>query len=141
MIADRIALVIKEFSGFPHWEDRYKKLLEYGRKLEPMDSSNQIDKFKIKGCQSDVWLKPEFDGNLVSFTATSDALIVKGIVGLLVYVYSNSTPKEILDHKPDFLKEIGITEHLSLNRSNGLSSMVKQIQMYAIAFMSIGSQS
>ena len=133
---DRVDQIKTRFLQFQDWEDRYKELINLGKGLEAYPEDKREEKFKIKGCQSQVWLYPEFKDGRIYFHADSDALLVKGIIGLLVNVYSNATPDEILNTKADFLKEVGITEHLSMNRSNGLASMMKQIQMYAIVFKS-----
>lgn len=133
---DRVSQVKARFLQFQDWEDRYKELINLGKGLEAYPEDKRDEKFKIKGCQSQVWLYPEFKEGRIFFYADSDALLVKGIIGLLVHVYSDATPDEILNTKPDFLKDVGITEHLSMNRSNGLASMMKQIQMYALVFKS-----
>lgn len=136
-MAERTARIKERFLKFQDWEDRYKELIHLGRDLAPYPEDKREEKFKVKGCQSQVWLYPEFKDGRVYFHADSDAVLVKGIVGLLTSVYSNATPDEILATKPDFLKEVGITEHLSMNRSNGLASMMKQIQMYALVYKSM----
>jgi len=133
-IGDRIHHIKEEFLKFPDWEDRYQELIQIGKKLSTYPEDKREEKYKVKGCQSQVWLFPEFKDGKVIFYGDSDALLVKGIIGLLIKVYSDSTPDEILVTKPDFLKEVGITEHLSMNRSNGLASMMKQMQMYAAVF-------
>ena len=137
-ISDRINQVVSRFKSCPDWEERYKELIKGGKEMPPYPEEQRLDKFKVKGCQSQVWLFPSFTDGQVHFFADSDALLVKGIVGLLVHVYSGATPAEILKDKGDFLKEIGITEHLSMNRSSGLASMLKQIQMYALVYQSLG---
>ena len=134
---ERTALIKERFLKFNDWEDRYKELIHLGRELSAYPEDKREEKYKVKGCQSQVWLYPEFKDGRVYFHADSDAVLVKGIVGLLVSVYSNATPDEILATKPDFLKEVGITEHLSMNRSNGLAAMMKQMQMYALVFKSM----
>ena len=134
---DRITQIKNQFLKFSDWEDRYRELIHLGRDLAPYPEEKREDKYKVKGCQSQVWLYPEYKDGRVYFYADSDAVLVKGIIGLLVKVYSNATPDEILLTKPDFLKEVGITEHLSMNRSNGLSAMMKQMQMYALVFKSM----
>ena len=136
-ILERIEAVKGRLVQFNDWEDRYKELIQLGRGLEPLSEEERAEKYKIKGCQSQVWLVPEFKDGRVYFRADSDAMLVKGIIALLVNVYSASTPDEILNNKPDFLKEVGVTEHLSMNRTNGLASMMKQIQMYAAVFKSM----
>ncbi len=137
-IKERVTQLKERFKKISDWEDRYKELIELGKELAPMPAVGQQEKFKVKGCQSQVWLYPEFNNGRVFFYADSDALLVKGIVAMLVFVYSDSLPSEITQEKADFLKELGITEHLSMNRTNGLASMLKQIQMYALVFQSMG---
>ncbi len=136
-ITDRVSRIKERFLQFKEWEDRYKELIHLGRELPNYPEDKRDEKYKVKGCQSQVWLYPEFRDGKVFFYADSDAVLVKGIVGLLVNVYSNATPDEILAVKPEFLKEVGITEHLSMNRSNGLAAMMKQMQMYALVFKSM----
>jgi cysteine desulfuration protein SufE len=135
-ILERTSNIKERFLQFSDWEDRYKELIHLGRGLSDYPDDKRQDKYKVKGCQSQVWLYPEFKEGRVYFHGDSDALLVKGIVGLLLNVYSDATPDEILSTKPDFLKEVGITEHLSMNRSSGLASMMKQIQMYALVYKS-----
>jgi cysteine desulfuration protein SufE len=134
---DRTDQVKGRFLQYKDWEDRYKELIQLGKTLSPYPEDKRDEKYKVKGCQSQVWLYPEFKEGRVFFYGDSDALLVKGIVGLLLSVYSDATPEEILSTKPEFLKEVGITEHLSMNRSNGLAAMMKQIQMYALVFKSM----
>ena len=129
--------IISRFSRHSDWEDRYKELIVLGKNLPELAEEKQIEKFEVKGCQSKVWLVPSYKSGKVYFEASSDAVLVKGIVGLLVEVYSGEEPNEILNDKDDFLKEIGITEHLSMNRTNGLAAMMKQVKMYAFAFKSL----
>ena len=136
-INERTEKVVDDFAAIKDWEDKYKKVIKLGKDLDQLNEEYQIEKFRIKGCQSQVWLRPSYVDGVVSFKADSDAVLVRGIIGLLVYVYSNATPDEIINTKSDFLKEIGITEHLSMNRSNGLASMMKQIHMYAFVFKSL----
>lgn len=136
-ISERINAIIKRFESFSQWEDRYRDIIKLGKSLDVLNESDKQEKYRIKGCQSQVWLKARLENGRVFFSADSDAVLVKGIVALLIEAYSDSTPDEILSHKADFLNEIGISEHLSMNRTNGLASMVKQIQMYAMAFKSL----
>ena len=141
MSIDRIKLIVEEFKKYSDWEDRYKHLISLGKSLAPMQEEHKTESNKIKGCQSQVWLHAELVGDKVIFTADSDASIVKGIIALLVQVYSGSTPDEILAIKPTFLEEIGLREHLSMSRANGLTAMVKQISFYAMAFkIKLGSK-
>ncbi len=139
-IADRIDQVKRRLGQYSDWEDRYKEIIQIGKSLNSFPEEKRDEKYKVKGCQSQVWLYPEFKDGKIYFYGDSDAVLVKGIVGLLINVYSESTPDEVLATKPEFLKEVGITEHLSMNRSNGLAAMMKQIQMYALVFKSISQQ-
>ena len=126
--------VIAEFSDFDDWMDRYQLLIDLGNEQQPLDEKYKTDQNLIEGCQSRVWLQAdEQDGKLI-FQAESDALIVKGIIALLIKVLSGHTPDEILGADLYFIDRIGLKEHLSPTRSNGLLSMVKQMRMYALAF-------
>lgn len=126
--------VIEEFSDFDDWMDKYQMLIDLGNDLEPFDEKYKTEQNLIDGCQSRVWLQcDDVDGKLV-FTADSDALIVKGIIALLVRVLSGQTPKDILDADLYFIDRIGLREHLSPTRSNGLLAMIKQIKAYALAY-------
>lgn len=136
-IEDKIDQLEASFNQYSDWEDRYKELIKIGKNLDDISDELKVEKFIIKGCQSQVWLVPELKDGQVNFIASSDAILVKGIIGILVNIYSGSKPEEIMEHKGDFLKKIGITEHLSMNRTNGLASMVKQIQMYAFVYKSL----
>ena len=126
--------VVEEFSDFDDWMDKYQMLIDLGNELKPLDEKYKTEQNPIDGCQSRVWLQCDFvDGKLV-FTADSDALIVKGIIALLIQVISGHTPKEILDADLYFIDKIGLRDHLSPTRSNGLLAMVKQIKAYALAY-------
>ena len=133
-IQNRIQKILDEFSKIPDWEARYKRLIDLGKELPAMDEQNKTDANKVRGCQSQVWLWANMEADRIIFQADSDASITKGIVALLVNVYSRSTPDEILITKPDFLTQLGIREHLSMSRANGLNAMLKQITIYAMAF-------
>lgn len=133
-IEETTGAIINEFDIFDDWMDKYNYLIELGKSLPMIDERYKIESNLIQGCQSRVWLHAEFDGELVHFTADSDAVITKGIANLLIRVFSDHSPQEILDSSTDFINEIGLTEHLSPTRSNGLLSMIKQIKMYALAF-------
>ena len=133
--------IVEEFEQFTDWEDRYKRIIDLGRELKELDLSYKTDKYKLGGCQSQVWTNAKLDGGKIVFEADSDAAIVKGLIALLIKVYSNHTPEEILSSPPEFLKKIGIDNHLSPTRKNGLNAMMKQIQMYALAFKSLESRS
>ena len=126
--------VVDEFSDFDDWMDKYQMLIDLGNDLDALDDKYKTEQNLIDGCQSRVWLQcDDVDGRLV-FTADSDALIVKGIIALLIHVLSNHTPKEILDADLYFIDKIGLRDHLSPTRSNGLLAMVKQIKAYALAY-------
>lgn len=126
--------VVEEFSDFEDWMDKYQMLIDLGNDLDALDEKYKNEQNIIDGCQSRVWLQCDnIDGKLV-FTADSDALIVKGIIALLIRVVSNHTPQEILDADFYFIEKIGLREHLSPTRSNGLLAMVKQIKAYALAY-------
>lgn len=126
--------IIEEFSSFDDWMDRYQLLIDTGSEQPPLEEKYKTDNNLIEGCQSRVWLQADFVDGRVEFRAESDALIVKGIVALLIRVYSGHTPQEILDNEPYFVEAIGLRDHLSPTRSNGLVSMIKQMRLYALAF-------
>ncbi len=126
--------IIAEFSDFDDWLDRYQLLIDLGSEQEPLPEEYKTDNNLIEGCQSRVWLQADLVDGKVIFSAESDALIVKGIVALLIKVYSGHTPDEILENEPYFVEAIGLKEHLSPTRSNGLVAMIKQMRLYALAF-------
>jgi cysteine desulfuration protein SufE len=135
--------IIEEFSGFDDWMDKYQLLIDLGNEQEPLEEKYKTEQNLIDGCQSRVWLVAEYieergkrkeERGVIHFRAESDALIVKGIVALLIRVLSDHTPQEILDADLYFIEEIGLKEHLSPTRSNGLVAMVKQMRVYALAF-------
>lgn len=126
--------VIEEFSDFDDWMDKYQLLIDLGSEQEPLPEAYKTEQNLIDGCQSRVWLQADMEGDRLVFHAESDALIVKGIVALLVRVLSDHTPEEILDADLYFIERIGLKEHLSPTRSNGLLAMLKQMKMYALAF-------
>ena len=126
--------VIDEFSDFDDWMDKYQLLIDLGNGQEPLDEKYKTEQNLIDGCQSRVWLQADWVEGKIIFQAESDALIVKGIIALLIKVLSGHTPDEILDADLYFIDRIGLKEHLSPTRSNGLLAMVKQIRMYALAF-------
>ena len=141
-IEENTRLIVSEFEDFDDWMDKYNYLIELGKSLPMIDDKHKVENNLIQGCQSRVWLYAEFDGEIIHFTADSDAVITKGIANLLIRAFSDHTPQEILDSSTDFLSEIGLTQHLSPTRSNGMLSMIKQIKMYALAFkakQSLGS--
>src|SRR5512133_2678807 len=126
--------IIEEFSVFDDWMDRYNLLIDYGKGLPVIDPKHKVKDYLIEGCQSRVWLYPEYDGKIISFTADSDAIITRGIVGLLINVLSGRTPEELLSADLYFIEKIGLRQNLSPTRSNGLLSMVRQMKLYAMAF-------
>ena len=126
--------IIEEFTGFDDWMDKYQLLIDLGNEQEPLDEKYKTEQNLIDGCQSRVWLVADYADGVIHFKAVSDALIVKGIVALLIRVLSDHTPQEILDADLYFIEEIGLKEHLSPTRSNGLVAMVKQMRVYALAF-------
>lgn len=125
--------IIDEFSMFEDWMERYEYIIELGKSLPIIDTEYKLDENLIKGCQSKVWMFSELEKDTVKFTADSEAILTKGIVALLLRVYSGQKPIDILESNTDFLDKIGLKEHLSPTRANGLVSMIKQIKMYAIA--------
>ena len=130
--------IIEEFSGFDDWMDKYQLLIDLGNEQAPLDEKYKTESNLIAGCQSRVWLQCDYSDGLLHFTAESDALIVKGIIALLIRVLSNHTPQEIIDADLYFIDKIGLKEHLSPTRSNGLLAMMKQMKMYALAFKTKG---
>lgn len=126
--------IIEEFSGLDDWMDKYQLLIDLGNEQEPLDEKYKTEQNLIDGCQSRVWLQADYVDGVIHFSAESDALIVKGIVSLLIRVLSDHTPQEILEADLYFIEAIGLKEHLSPTRSNGLLAMVKQMRMYALAF-------
>lgn len=141
MIQERQKQIISEFSGIADWEERYKRLIELGKKLKDLPDEKKIEDFKVKGCQSQVWIHAHMENGRVIFEADSDALLVRGLVALLLRVYSDATPAEILQAQPDFIKEIGLENKLSPSRANGLFSMIKQMKYYAMAFQAMSQPS
>ena len=126
--------IVDEFSMFDDWMERYEYIIELGKSLPLINEDFKTEENIIKGCQSKVWVHgEEHNGNIV-FTADSDAILTKGIIAILIRVFSNQNPQNILDANTDFIDEIGLKEHLSPTRANGLVSMIKQIKMYALAF-------
>ena len=126
--------IIEEFALFDEWMDKYEHIIELGKDLPIIDDKNKVAENLIKGCQSRVWLHAELVNKKIIYSADSDAIITKGIIALVIRVFSNNTPKDIAQSELFFIDQIGLQEHLSPSRSNGLLSMVKQIKMYSIAF-------
>lgn len=126
--------IIDEFSMFENWEERYQYMIDLGKTLPLIDTQYKTEDHIIKGCQSKVWVHANLEADKVVFTADSDAIITKGIIAILIRVFSNQNPQAIIDANTDFIDEIGLKEHLSPTRANGLVSMIKQLKLYAIAY-------
>jgi cysteine desulfuration protein SufE len=136
-IAAREAEIVEEFGLFSDWTDKYEHLISLGKELPLIDEGMKSDDLLIKGCQSRVWLQARLQNGRVIFTADSDAIITKGVISLLIRVLSGLSPQQIIDAELTFIERIGLKEHLSPTRSNGLVSMIRQMKFYAIAFRSI----
>ena len=130
--------IIDEFSFFDDWMDKYNLLIDLGKDLPVIDPRYKVKDFLIEGCQSKVWLHPEYDGNIITFSADSDAIITRGIVALLIKVLSGRTPQEIISADLYFIEKIGLRQNLSPTRSNGLLSMVRQMKLYSMAYNAKG---
>ena len=126
--------IVEEFSMFEDWEERYEYMIDLGKTLPLIDDAYKTEDHLIKGCQSKVWLHAETENQNVVFTADSDAIITKGIIAILLRVFSNQEPQAIIDADTGFIDQIGLKDHLSPTRANGLVSMIKQIKMYAVAY-------
>ncbi|SOC79135.1 cysteine desulfuration protein SufE [Salinimicrobium sediminis] len=126
--------IVDEFEMFDDWMQRYEHMIELGKSLPLIEDKYKIEDNLIKGCQSKVWVHAELQGDRLIFTADSDAIITKGIIAILIRAYSNQHPKDIIDADTAFIDEIGLKEHLSPTRANGLVSMIKQLKMYAVAY-------
>ncbi|MBB5637928.1 cysteine desulfuration protein SufE [Pedobacter cryoconitis] len=126
--------IIEEFELFSDWMDKYENIIDMGKELPLIDAQYKVPENLIKGCQSSVWLQPEYKDGKIWFTADSDAIITKGLISMMIRVLSGHTPQEIIDADLYFINTIGLQNHLSPNRSNGLLSMLKQMKMYALAF-------
>lgn len=132
--------IVEDFSLFDDWEGKYEYLIDLGKKLEPLEDKYKLEQNIIKGCQSTVWLVSEFKNGKVYFKADSDAIIVKGLVSMLIQVFSAHSPEAILEARLHFINEIGMMSHLAQTRSNGLLAMIKQMKNYAVAYQSIGHE-
>lgn len=133
-IKEKAEQIVKEFSQFDDWMDKYQLLIEKGKELPELDDAEKKEKYLIEGCQSKVWLMPEFKDGKIYFRGASDALITRGLTSMVISVYSGHTPDEILAFEPVFIEEAGLSQHLSPTRANGLNSMLKQIKLYAMAY-------
>ena len=137
---DTIDTLQKDLEAFADWEDRYSYIISLGKHLAPYPEEQRNDAFIVKGCQSKVWLYPTFDGEKIHFVVDSDAIIVKGLAALLMNIYNDRTPDEVLNVPKDFVERLGLNTALSQNRANGLASMMKQILMYAMVFKAKATQ-
>ena len=133
-ISEKGQSLVEDFSFMEDWTEKYQYLIDLSKNLAPMDTKFKVEENIIKGCQSKVWLKASFENELINFQADSDAIISKGIVAILLSVLNDRKPNEILNADLSFIDQIGLKEHLSPNRANGLSSMLKQIKFYALAY-------
>lgn len=140
-IEEKQERIIREFELLGDWPERYKYIIKLGQKLPPLDDKYKVEENLVRGCQSQVWLTTDFEDGKVIFNADSDAAITKGLVALMVRFYSAESPETILMTDPQFIKKIGMQEHLSPTRSNGLASMVKQMKIYAMAYRAKMEQS
>lgn len=133
-ISEKAQSLVEDFSFMEDWTEKYQYLIDLSKNLNPMDTKFKVEDNLIKGCQSKVWLKASLENELINFQADSDAIISKGIVAILLSVLNDRKPNEILNADLSFIDQIGLKEHLSPNRANGLSSMLKQIKFYALAY-------
>lgn len=138
-ITDIETAIISEFSAFDDWMDKYNYLIEMGKDMKVLDEKFKVQNNLINGCQSRVWLHAEFRDGKIYFSADSDAVITKGLVSLMIRVLDGQSPDDILDASLGFVEQIGLKEHLSPTRSNGLTSMIKQMKLYALAFKTKGA--
>jgi len=133
-IHDKEERLVNEFSSYEDWMDKYNHLIGLGKSLPVIDERYKTDQYMINGCQSKVWLHAKLEGGRVMFSADSDAIITRGIISMLVGVLSGEMPDDILEARMDFIDRIGLKEHLSPTRSNGLNAMIRQMKLYALAF-------
>lgn len=131
--------IVEEFSMFEDWMDKYEYIISIGKELPSIEDNQKVEDNLVKGCQSQVWLISNFEDGQLNFKADSDAMITKGLIGLLVRVLSGHSPKEIMNTELHFIDEIGLKEHLSPNRANGLAAMVKKMKTYSIAYNAINN--
>jgi cysteine desulfuration protein SufE len=133
-IAETIEHLAARLAALPNWEDRYTEIIAMSKNLAQYPEEHRTEQFKVKGCQSQVWLHPRLESGILHFDADSDAVIVRGLAALLMRVYSGRTPAEIVSNKQDVAEQLSLQQHLSPNRANGLASMIKQIRLYALAY-------
>ncbi len=132
--------IVEQFSNLTDWDEKYSLLIKMGKQLPEIPKEIKTDKYKLDGCQSQVWMNAKLDNGKIFIEGDSDAMIVKGLVAILIKAYSGFTPAEILSTPPDFLKQIGIDKHLSPTRKNGLGAMLKQIQLFAVAYKALAEK-
>ena len=132
--------IVEQFSNLTDWDEKYSLLIKMGKQLPEIPKETKTDKYKLDGCQSQVWMNAKLDNGKIFIEGDSDAMIVKGLVAILIKAYSGFTPAEILSTPPDFLKQIGIDKHLSPTRKNGLGAMLKQIQLFAVAYKTLAEK-
>jgi cysteine desulfuration protein SufE len=130
---DAIQQLADDFALFSDWEDKYAYIIDLGRHLRPYPEQFRTEEYKVRGCQSQVWLHPSVNGTVIHFDADSDAVIVRGLIALLMRVYDGAKAEDILATSTDFVRTLGLADHLSQNRANGLAAMMKQIHLYALA--------
>ena|SRR5436190_697408 len=133
-IAEVESEIVDEFSFFPEWTEKYEYIIELGKKLKGYPEDKRADEYKVKGCQSSVWLVTDFEDGKIIFKADSDSTIVKGLIALLIRTLSGQTPEDIINAKLNFIEVIGFKQHLAQTRANGLAAMVKQMKMYALGY-------
>jgi cysteine desulfuration protein SufE len=133
-IQEQQQAIVEQFAQLPDWDARYKYIIDLGKQLPGVEDAHKTDDNIVRGCQSQVWMVADESDGKVIFKADSDALIVRGLIALIVQVYSGQSPEDILAHPPEFINQIDMGKHLSMQRSNGLAAMVKQIQMYALGY-------
>ncbi len=126
--------ITEEFAFFPEWTDKYEYLIELGKKLNGYPEDKRTDEYKVKGCQSSVWMAAEYQNGVINFKADSDSTIVKGLIALLIRVLSMQKPDDIVNAKLEFIDKIGLRQHLAQTRANGLSAMIKQMKIYALGY-------
>ncbi len=132
--------IVSQFQALHTWEDRYKQIISMGKEISSLPEEYYTDKFKVNGCQSQVWLHAKLQNGKIIFLGDSDAMIVKGLLAILLKIFSDRTPQEIMQTSPEFITQIGLNVHLSQSRSNGVAAMIKQMKLYAFALHSMQSK-
>ncbi|MCB0347563.1 MAG: SufE family protein [Bdellovibrionales bacterium] len=132
--------IVSQFQDLQNWEDRYKKIIALGKELPSLPEEYYTDKYKVNGCQSQVWLHAKMQSGKIVFIGDSDAMIVKGLLAILLKIFSERSPEEVMQTTPDFITKIGLNVHLSQSRSNGVAAMIKQMKLYALALHTMQSK-